>query len=646
MKKLVVFNLFLYLSIGAWAQNAGLVSVGTFSYSVKLKKAVTVDQARVRWWDEYLEFPENQTLLANLITGIREGKIPVMFPEAPLTHQASSLEAYHILVQSDTTYIDEYPNGVYDPKAATVLVPKLITELIEPCQIGALTFYEEWFFDESKLGFEKRIKGFSIDKYVEAQNGALFSRTSPLLYIPVNGKTECPIIIRNFLCRFTAKAIWLSENEETEANIKILFFIKRLAAVAERKMTPLYDTIFPFSNAVDKKKLNGLYQQFQEGVSISFLEDWGAEAKSNGFVKKVKGILFSSKPRNAEACPVSLAFLPLNSFVPEPMHFDQGYIPKISYNTCFLSGMANEYCPMIQGGDSALLQTPGINLANSAKRMEIPSFASSDDPWMENRVVNSSLEVHGHFFHTDSIEVLSDTSDFNSPLVAKGVTDECPLTSIVGYRFFESWKFDGNNGHFEKELKGLDINIPKYITDTPILYSLVNVDLAPIQDISSLVLPDYRIAKNIRYEVRIGLDSLNGDAGEYSTSFEKFFEYIYPSKRYKLVESILQAVREKKLKAYGTSDKEHKHPLKGEELLNAFKTFQIGATVSHVSGVSSEYLGVEDFEFNEDWYFNPASRQFYKKVNSITLKRFSLDLTDKDHPKNKEIILFTVVLKS
>jgi hypothetical protein len=327
------------------------------------------------------------------------------------------------------------------------------------------------------------------------------------------------------------------------------------------------------------------------------------------------------------------------------MHFDQAFVSKISYNTCFFSGFLNEYSCMIHGGDSSLLQVPGICLANRAKRMEIPSYSSYQDPWMEIQAAFSAKEVHDHFFQTDSVTVQSNPMDPESPFVMQTSINELPLNSIGNYRFFESWKFDGINGHFEKEIKGLDIGVPEYKGDSPVFRSLVNVDLAPAQNSSSVKLPEYRIAKNISYEVRIGLDSLNGDEGGYSTGYENFFGYIYPSKRYTLVESILQAVRDKKLQAFGPSDKEQKHPLKGEELLSAFKTFKIGSPVSRASGVSCEYLGVEELEFTEDWYFNPTALQFYKKVNAITLKRSRLDMTDMVHPKNKEIILFTVVLK-
>lgn len=288
-----------------------------------------------------------------------------------------------------------------------------------------------------------------------------------------------------------------------------------------------------------------------------------------------------------------------------------------------------------------------VTIADKVKNKKIMAYDKPlyDDPWDEERYVMPDKVIDTKFNWIDTLFAQNIETGYWDTVT---VNRQLPFSELSGMMFFESWSFDFSTLHFEKNIRSvapLWVRIDKNTGETRGLLPFFNVDL-PQGKITDM---KYLISKDVASSVQINFDFANAstdysyDGSTIAISWDESWQYnLYQEQYYPLVQGIINGVYSGKIKAL---DPVTKKPMKKDEVsqkLNSLKD----STFVQPGDLPTDYTLINRIKFTEDWYFNPETVQFYKKVTAITLvnaKRFYNEATFNYYYKETE--LFTILLK-
>jgi len=651
MRKCLLFLFAVASCVLASGQNAGSVSSAELAYSVILDKDISCDNACSHWWANNLEYRSNEALFGKLIERIKKGEIKVFFPEAPFTKEMSLRDVDLVMFKRDTMQV--FTTG-------SDMTEKVISDPREPKNLGYITFYEDWKFDEGTMAFQKKVKGILLKAFQHQSYGTGIQQVA-LFYIPMNdlaNQSEAGLVhIPGLLTTVWPYAELATEKEYSENNVKRELLLRKMAGVAIRKPELLRGTAFPFDAKPDAKEIKNISSRLEAANGMDFLEDWDVDNKGlPGFQKKVKGILFYQETKKMKIVGygdtltrIPIAFLPLNGFLPVPISFEKTCsVSKIATFCQFMKDTSASFNPeRIRCTDIEKVTSPGVFLAGSAWKGKMKSYGlqqyDNSGLWGSGKVPLTNRELDFVFVRTDTIMVVLTPGN---PPVDKVLRDTLDLHGISAYTFYESWKFEPTTGRFEKKVQGMGLGYLKENGGAKGVGGLLAVDLQPVADPALIVQEQYLVGKDIKMRVPILQleDNVNPNPEYRSygelTNYEGTTNYIYPSERFALIQSLLNDVKENKLQAWSPADLKQQHALTKPEILAALAKFNEAAKDVSAQDFTSEYRAVRELIFIEDWYFNPITTQFYKRVKQVTLSKRGNEV-----PEAPDQELFTIGLK-
>ncbi|MEW6468281.1 MAG: hypothetical protein AB1458_05115 [Bacteroidota bacterium] len=669
--KRFTFLVFLIPAIAS-SQNT-LKSLGEYRYTVPLRKEMTAAQLQTEWWHEYLEWPVHDRLLKTLLDRIDSGKIPVFIPHYPFDKIATRSEVAQLLHRVDTAYQENYDINTGEPIFDTVLVRSDFYQE----DISSLSFFEEWFFNESTMEFKKKVKGFTINRWLETEYGerrgekAMFFVATDKSFYPGQAP-EGPQDVRTvpYLTYYhnTIDHSSYDNNKTILQQSQLSMLLTQVKAAAEKNKSIISDTLFPYTEKPDKKELAGIMAQMGKASNLKFYEEWCFDVGRMQFEKKIRGVVLLDEKTLTDSFGLAtvnrreIAFIPLNGFVPENVLGNPvTTVEKQLYTvqTANFHYSAWHTLPRLANADSAKVMAMQVMIADKVKNHKLSAYPGSGtgawayDPWDPRmRVPKTKEELEKIFVWYDSVYV---EWDMETGQAYKVMRHELQYSDISAVQFYESWNFDLKKLQFGKEVKAIALLLPKIDKYTgecrgfvPVF--CVNIAGADAAVLAQLMQPQYLLGQGITTSVPIDFDRINlmdtydSKTGEvkwitgYGNSWQN---NLYASCNYTMVQGIIDGVYSGGIKAL---DPQTKKAMKKEQVkmkLDALKD----STFVKPGDLSTDYTLVNRLKFTEDWYFNPDTMQFCKKVTAVTLVR-AVKVRNEETGADtwKETELFTILL--
>jgi hypothetical protein len=591
---------------------------GQVVYTVQLEKEQTALGARTSWWHEYLEFPENRAFLDPLLDGILEGGIRVSEPVFPFEKTIPADDAKMLINQPDS-FLD-IPD---DPWAEPVY--RMAFRRIRAEDVVSITFNEDWSYDESKLELTKSVRGIVLNVMLsDPETGMPFLK--PLVYIPFDASgaytgtgNEFPVHVPGFTY----------DHASPEKLSSVNAILSSMQSVASNPKTGLYDTLYPYNKKLDKKEKVFRQPLIAKANHLRFMENWFIDPAKRIFVKKVSGVAFTDlQDFEREGRPVRnisrSAFLPLNGYEPVPMKRDNRlHVDSISYSIYYW-GFGNIVDGEFLRGDTsgvAKFQDQLLDLVEQKKIKTYlgPSGYRLDDPFAPGRVPATAAEIDRMTVSYDT--VLYENPDDPEHFATKILERRLRHDAGCGFSFYETWDLDASTMRCRKNVKTIGTLIyGEEYSGNYFAKEFFHVDPNPVTDTAALLRPEYLVQSHIRIPVRIEYGDRESNENMYSElmidypNSAHYFQHIMPSKRYRFMSNVMDNALSGKLAIYRT------------ENLSAVMTPQeLRAKLDSMSyaryantDLNPDYPMIQMLVFDEDWYFNPATQQFLKTVNTIT----------------------------
>ncbi|HLG03104.1 MAG TPA: hypothetical protein VI731_05875 [Bacteroidia bacterium] len=597
------------------------INLGVFVYTVPLDKEPSPEKALTKWWHEYLEYDVNEAFLAPLLAKIDSGNVDVYEPVYPFTKKLTKAETELLLHPRDSVWTE-------DPNNPGNYFSVVITHALIPYGFVSITFHEEWMYDEQKQSLEKKVKGIVLNEIHYDENYT--AKVKPVIYIPFNDGGQ---VTQTQPVSITYAFHQQKGNGKTDT---LLAAFKRSTL---KKETTLYVPEYPFNVVLNKKQKESLRQN-RTGFSneMQFYEEWHLDAGKMTFSKSVKGVILSDQFISAN----KILFLPLNNYQPAAPARDV-FIPAISYGVYYKNYIGDGTNADVINGNVNPVDSFAHAFSELIRTYRLPAFPRSgtmreDDPFdpkIHLPMSNAEVDQLYNLYDTAMIEN-PETGNFENVLTPIGI----PARHLDGFRFNETWSFNPQKAEFEKNVRAIGLlcyNEEMRRLAHSIL--LINAHVFPLTNKAEIQKPAFLIRSGIRYSVVL-------DAGEETLLTEKGIPYIdytgttyrniAPSKRYALIAPLLSLALSGKQVVYDTL--ENSQVLRPDELR---KRMDLLKDSTYVTGeISGDYTLLNEIIFDEDWYFNPGTGQFYKKVNSIT---FSKRQPDDDFSSSPLIVYRTPV---
>jgi hypothetical protein len=116
---------------------------------------------------------------------------------------------------------------------------------------------------------------------------------------------------------------------------------------------------------------------------------------------------------------------------------------------------------------------------------------------------------------------------------------------------------------------------------------------------------------------------------------------MYPSQRHRLIRQVLEPALAGKLTVYDGADTvKALAPAALKAKIDALKDS------AFVKGdINTDYTLFNELIFDEDWYYDAVTQQFYKKVNAITFVHRKPDTDSEKGPVRNAVAVFTVKMR-
>jgi hypothetical protein len=388
------------------------------------------------------------------------------------------------------------------------------------------------------------------------------------------------------------------------------------------KKLVFYDTIYPYNKPVDKKIAKARLPEFQSANAIRFFEDWNVDLNKMTFTKTVHGIVLEKQKEydvlmgdwgKAKFVSFSrLSFLPLNGYVPAPIPIsDQAVIPNFIYRENFFTN------PLVSRDqtiftDSAKLMTMCIGICNLVQTRKLSPYYFADGAFTGAQKIPFSIrDIDSTFSNVHenvSREVLFDYNTFyETPFYY-------PKTGGLGFN--EKWIYNPAKNDFEKQIQSIAYLSTQYVgnQESNFMLPLFFIDPPPIKDTAAIMKPEFLVAKNIQSPVMIDhTREVDEDDRRYYPQAFKNESVIDPSVRYAFVQEIINHALSGQLIVYdGVKTETALTPIRLRTKIDSLKDSAFVPI-----DLPTDYLLFQEIVFVEDWYFNPGTGEFYKKVHEI-----------------------------
>ncbi|HEU4719262.1 MAG TPA: hypothetical protein VFU15_15565, partial [Bacteroidia bacterium] len=529
-------------------------------------------------------------------------------------------------------------------------------------QIVSVTFYETWLYDSIGGTLVKLVHGM-IPHILETDQQTGELRAKPLFYIPfssasLSGDAVATLTGFTYDMRTDDSLFDVSLPGSTMAFVNSADRAKEDAGLGKiisgatgSKKTSFFKPVYPYGVPFGKKELKTLRPLLPASNALRFYEDWVFDAKRMVFMKMVHGVVLLQK-KNAhmaeyDPSPVTAhAFVSLNGFVPSPFAFPPlARVGRVEYASLFRNRPDFPDADFMLHPDSAAMTAMANSIWTSARTGKTPVYDQRNTygTFIES-VDGSFLAPPDSIFFVREEMVIIDSMGNET---WQDVSVALDSTLFSGFRFAESWTYDAAHRTLGKTIYSLSAMYVKtdYETDTPLgFYPLFTVYPADtVKDPSTLMKPEFLVARNILSPVRINMNMANASP-EYSTDYQVPCAVysddptcdIAPSSRYLFVQQIFNDVMAGKIAAY-------------DSLGNMLSVQQLKTKVDALKDstyapgdLPSEYMLFDELIFAEDWYFNPATSQLYKKVTAVTFTGKNPDASDGTGAAGRRTSVFTV----
>lgn len=624
------------------------VSLGEFLYTVHLEKEISDHKAYAQWWHQGMEYPLNHAFFSPLLEGVRNGTITAYRPVYPFSKPLSASEAKAILAPVDTVYeIDDFTGEE---------LMSTYTELVVPENIHAVVFHETWYYDASTLTLRKTVKGMilAVWNYTLSKK----EHAGKLLYIPFSSTGE----------RFAnANVVNVNgitydyEPEDEVAGTDSVWRMERLSAYktlvaslktsAAGKSAALYDSIYPYTRKLDGKEASLRMPSISSANNLRFVESWTMDPVARRFEKTVSGVVFTQSEEGTYGWLWDVkrfAFLPLNGVKPvSPFLSGPVRIDSIFYASHFWHpGEVLAEGPMV--ADSARMASLAAHIAGQVKRRQAKAYAgfpgwNGYSPWQAKRTPLNDAVLDGIFTRFDTILVPFFTE------TTEGFREEVVRTDLdyayfSGFTFYEAWYFDPVAMNFQKEVRAVGLAHFKMNSDIRRPAFLFTTEMQPA-DPAAIMAPANLVGRHIRSSVAIAPHEVEASIGGtgYSSAFYSGapLRDVYPSQRYRFIQQVLDLAMAGKVAVYdGADTAKILKPAALQAKIHALKDN------SFITGdIGTEYTLFNELIFDEDWYYDAAAQQFYKKVNAITFVHRTPDTGEQYSPVRNAVAVFTVKVR-
>jgi hypothetical protein len=570
-----------------------------------------------------METSQKAAFFQPLLDLVDSGRVAAYIPEFPYSKKMSREEIHLLLHRTDTIYPDYgylmEGNGYY-----------VEYHDITAASIRAISFHEEWEYNGEAKTFSKKVKGIVLHGPVTDKD---FPMGPLLFYIPFDGKgiKSGPAVSNPAVYSFTYD-FHTKEFNHAIRPVEVLFpddttMQKKnqdaaktiITTMLAGKKTVFYDTLYPYTTPINKKLAAKNLPLYQSAITMRFLEDWEVDLNKMIFSKKVRGIVLEKEkeyliPANPVwdefSSPVEcigftrLAFLPLNEG-PLPMIFSNpAVVNDFVYRETFFKNPL-VYREQTVFTDSAKLMKLCIGICDLAESQKLKTYSGYDhQPLADSAVTLLFSEVH--------------KADIPASVYTVANYDAIPFyyPTIAGLGFKENWFYNSTTQTFEKQIQSVTITRVQWVGYKESYFNLPLFSVHPpaIQDPATIMKPEFLVAKNIQSPVMID------HTGTIATSDQPYYPQVFDNEnvmessvRFGFVQQVINAALAGKIIAYDGENRET--VLTPQQLRAKIDSKKDSAFVQ--MDLPTDYLAFQEIVFVEDWYFNPATGAFYKKVNEI-----------------------------
>lgn len=648
MKNYFVFYFCLVaLSLPISAQH---FSKNDFFYTVPLKLQDNF-YSQGQWWHEYLDVPQRTDFLQSILDIVDSGKVTVCYPSFPYSEKMSIETVDSILHRTDTLY----PGYGYWEYDWLDTIPRVEHHDLSSKDIHSISFHEEWIYDSIGKTLIKNVKGIILNfDYDPAGMGWLGAK----FYIPFDGKgssannskvKEISGFTYDFhtsdFANFSRSSNELFTDDtcmQEKCNAEVKMLVRTCLAGKKLK---LYDTLYPYCKIIDKKILAGRMPICKTATAIRFYEDWSVDLNKMTFIKTVHGVVLEKQneipdPDGTRVSFSPYVFVPLNGFVPSPQTFpNQVVVPNFIYREYFFVSLNSYYGQRTVFTDSLGLSKMCVSICDLAESQKLPAFE------YDFLAFNGEGRKYYSKHYLDSLFNKAHAAVLN-PELSKPENNfwEIPFfyQNVDGLGFRENWTFCSSTQKFEKKIYSVTLIADQLVgwKEAIIPIPLFCVDLPQIKDTLSIMKPEFLIGKNIQSLVLI--NHILGFRDEYGHDPHTLIDEsaMEQSMRYNFIQQIISAGLQGKIKIYdGANTNLELTPIQLRTKIDSLKDSTFFST-----DLPTDYLLFQEIIFVEDWYFNPATGEFYKKVNGLIFVNTQDDPSDFDINLNFQKRIFSIKL--
>jgi hypothetical protein len=542
----------------------------------------------------------------------------------------SKEEVHKLLHRVDTAYYDY--GYLYDQEYY------LLHHDITADKIISISFHETWEYDSINRSLVKNVKGIILNS-VSYYND--FPQGTPLFYIPFDGKGQNGNIINppqvySLTYDFHTQDFGnIAEAPQILFNGDSMMGIKNrnearmiIGSLVNSKKTTFYDGVYPYNKPLDKKIVKARLPEFASANAIGFMEDWYVDLNRMTFTKAMRGIILEKEMVTEQTQFIGdtagtytavdykrLAFVPTNNYQPEKMIFSplfgasQMVIPGFIYRENFFRN------PLAWNNqdiftDSAALMKMCVGICDLAQKKKLwPYYDATFNTAPGNKFTAAQIDsLFMNVHDTVSGATMFDQQAYwNTPFYY-------PKTN--GLAFKENWSYDSYKNTFQKQVQSIAYLSTNWINSREGFYAvpLFFIDAAPVKDTAALMKPEFLVAKNIESPVMIDHSwETDESVRKYSPQAFKNESVMDATLRYRLVQEMINSALAGKITVYDGEKREMKL---SPAMLRA-KIDSLKDNTFLKNDLPTDYLLFRELIFVEDWYFNPATGELYKKVKEI-----------------------------
>ncbi|HTL83370.1 MAG TPA: hypothetical protein VL651_16760 [Bacteroidia bacterium] len=645
----VLFLLFFALSFYSGSRHPAIamgrkapasIHLGEYLYTVPIRKQMGVGPAMTDWWHEYLEYPVNEKLLTPLINGIMNGKIKVYKPSFPFLTPMSKDDIDSVFVFRDSSAYetwDDNGSGIgYNKYEIPVVAKKIVS----------ITFDEDWSYDPKALSLTKKVKGMLLHYVMNEREYNTPAKT--LCYIPFNGNAVIPadnvhaltydlnLDLVPFDHNIVGAVMGFSDTalQRERTGLAQITASLRNSVLNSKRM--VCDTIYPNDHPLAPDEITARMNLINSGNNVRFMEDWGMDLSTMTFVKKIHGLELTRltvRDTVEEGVDVKRKKIRQCAYFPS----DPGQLVHMN-----LDFSVDSFSTLQQFPEKILITEYPLNnvkeealrhfawtVVNKAKNGAIKTYGcelepATDDPWSSFRHLLSTDQLQYRISIVDSTPNLKAGSEIAYSYNVSATPMDS--TYLRGFRFCESFSYDETTNTFVKNVRTIGLLESAAFAVHPQEYGIAcmfDFDPVAVKDPSQIMQPQFLVASDIQSTYRMNENEIGGysdygseDVGGYLVDYSGSVENtVLPSQRYAFFNSIINQIDSGKLKAYDPAND-------GKAMTADEVHTRVRSIVENYSGGSDElrfdYTAFNEITFTEDWYYDPATNSFYKKVKSAT----------------------------